>query len=75
LRCVVTSPLRGVAAQGIVKKSGERCSKYATRIDPPEPAPDVFAAVQDQLGLKLESARATLDILVIDYAARTPVEN
>jgi bla regulator protein BlaR1 len=32
--------------------------------------PSVFAAIQDQLGLKLESTRAPVDILVIDHAER-----
>jgi uncharacterized protein (TIGR03435 family) len=31
-------------------------------------APSLFAAVQEQLGLKLESARAPLDVVVIDSA-------
>ena len=30
-------------------------------------APNLFTAVQEQLGLKLESARAALDVVVIDY--------
>jgi uncharacterized protein (TIGR03435 family) len=36
---------------------------------PPEGAetrPDLFTAIQQQLGLKLESARAQIDVLVID---------
>jgi uncharacterized protein (TIGR03435 family) len=28
--------------------------------------PDIFAAVQEQLGLKLETARAPVDVTVID---------
>ena len=37
-------------------------------------APDLFTAVQEQLGLKLEPARAPVDILVIDHVER-PSEN
>lgn len=36
---------------------------------------DIFAAVEQQLGLKLESAKATREILVVDHAERMPREN
>lgn len=36
--------------------------------------PSVFTAVQDQLGLKLESSKALLDVLVVDRIER-PSEN
>jgi uncharacterized protein (TIGR03435 family) len=35
----------------------------------------LFTALPDQLGLKLNSRRATVDVLVIDQAARAPTEN
>jgi uncharacterized protein (TIGR03435 family) len=37
-------------------------------------APSIFTAVQEQLGLRLESARAPVDVLVIDGVDR-PAEN
>ncbi|HUP02624.1 MAG TPA: TIGR03435 family protein [Bryobacteraceae bacterium] len=42
---------------------------------PPAPsdtaaAPDLFTAIQDQLGLKLESTKATVDVLVVDKAEK-----
>jgi uncharacterized protein (TIGR03435 family) len=40
-----------------------------------DPAPDFFAAVEQQLGLKLESKRAPVEVLVIDHAERMPIEN
>jgi uncharacterized protein (TIGR03435 family) len=46
---------------------------------PPEggdnPLPDVFAAVQQQLGLRLEARKAPIDLLVIDYAEKLPSGN
>jgi uncharacterized protein (TIGR03435 family) len=39
------------------------------------PAPDIFAAIEEQLGLKLQSTRSTLQILVVDSADRVPTEN
>ena len=37
--------------------------------------PDIFAAVQQQLGLKLEASKAPVDVLVIERFDRDPVEN
>ena len=42
--------------------------------DNPDAAPDLFTAFQQQLGLKLESAKAPVDVLVIDKVAK-PSEN
>ena len=35
----------------------------------------VLSIVQDQLGLKLESRKSSVDILVIDHAEKTPTDN
>ena len=37
--------------------------------------PNLFRAVQEQLGLRLESRKGTVDILVVDHAEKTPTEN
>ena len=42
------------------------------------PDPDgetIFSAIQKQLGLKLETQKAAIDLLVIDHLERTPAEN
>jgi uncharacterized protein (TIGR03435 family) len=37
--------------------------------------PDLFQAVQQQLGLKLEGTKGPVEVLVIDSASKVPVEN
>lgn len=41
----------------------------------PEAGLSLFKAIQEQLGLKLESRKSPLDILVIDQAEKVPTEN
>jgi len=44
--------------------------------DPDQAAPDIFAAIEKQLGLKLVKVRdAPVDILVVDSADKVPTEN
>jgi len=40
-----------------------------------DPASIVLSVVQEQLGLKLESRKSLIDILVIDHAEKTPTDN
>jgi len=37
--------------------------------------PSIFTAIQEQLGLRLESKKLPVDTVVIDHIARTPTEN
>ena len=45
------------------------CLKYA-RDDAPGDGPSVFAALEEQLGLKIEARRGPVEVFVIDTAAR-----
>ncbi len=42
---------------------------------PPPERPSLFAAVKDQMGLRLESRRGPLKVLVVEQAAKIPIEN
>jgi uncharacterized protein (TIGR03435 family) len=40
-----------------------------------EPLPDIFGAVQAQLGLRLEPRKGPVELIVIDHVEKTPTEN
>jgi uncharacterized protein (TIGR03435 family) len=52
-----------------------RPDPVAPQSDNTSDAPDLFAAVQEQLGLKLESKKGPVEMLVVDSGQRTPTEN
>jgi len=54
---------------------GDAAGPRPAAADAPAEMPDLFTAIQNQLGLKLEKKRGPLDLLVIDRAEKTPREN
>jgi uncharacterized protein (TIGR03435 family) len=40
-----------------------------------ETGPNIFRALQEQLGLKLESKKSMVDVLVVDHVEKIPTEN
>jgi hypothetical protein len=49
-------------------------SPRATTADA-DPAPSIFSALREQLGLRLKNEKASMDVLVIDRADREPLPN
>ena len=37
--------------------------------------PSLYTALQEQLGLRLESRKGPVDVLVVDYAEKAPADN
>lgn len=47
----------------------------ADPLRPDAGGPNVFAAVQEQLGLKLEPKKTTVPLVIVDHAEKVPTEN
>jgi uncharacterized protein (TIGR03435 family) len=41
----------------------------------PQPEASVFQALREQLGLRLDSTRGPVEILIVDHAERVPTGN
>jgi len=75
--------LAGLSGRPVVDKTGlegryycrVQYSQTGTAAADLDQAPDIFGAVQQQLGLRLEPARGPVEMLVVDHIERTPTEN
>jgi uncharacterized protein (TIGR03435 family) len=47
----------------------------ASQPDAAEPLPDIFSALQSQLGLKLEQKNVPVEVFVVDHMEKTPTGN
>ena len=54
-------------------------AKYLQDLQPTNGPPDVvsvlMSGLQEELGLKLESKKTPLDLVIVDHAEKTPAEN
>ena len=74
----LASSLSGAADRIVIDKTG-LTGEYDIDLtwapdNQPDAGPSIFSALQEQLGLKLEPAKAALDVVVIDHIER-PSEN
>ncbi|MGH9394654.1 MAG: TIGR03435 family protein, partial [Terriglobales bacterium] len=67
----ILSPALSAALQTMAQASAQASAPDVTAAA--EPAPSLFTALQQQLGLKLESKKLPVDILVVDSAAKSPI--
>jgi uncharacterized protein (TIGR03435 family) len=76
----LASALSGMLGRSVVDRTGlKQFYDFAVTWTPDEeqanaPGPSLFTAIQEQLGLKLESTKGPVEVLVIDHAEK-PSEN
>ena len=62
-------------ATGLPAKYDFTVTYADTESDAAEPLPDIYTAVQSQLGLKLEQKKVAVEVMVIDHIEKTPAGN
>jgi len=63
------------SGQSLIQLLGATSRSSAPVGDATDPAPDIFAALEKQLGLKLVKSTTTIQIFVIDHLDKMPTEN
>jgi uncharacterized protein (TIGR03435 family) len=77
----LTFSLEGLNIQGPMgplpapPSGGGGANASGTFVPEGEAPPDLFAAVQAQLGLKMEAKKGPVEMIVIDHIEKTPTEN
>ncbi len=76
----MTGLLAHRAGQPVIDKTGLTGTydfklSYRPVSDSSSDLPDFFTALQEQLGLKLESRKVPVEFLVIDHIDKIPTEN
>jgi uncharacterized protein (TIGR03435 family) len=76
---VIAGLLARIVGYQVVDKTGLKGTyDFDVRFAPEnskESGPDIFAAIQEQLGLKLEPGKAPVETLIVDHAERIPSDN
>ncbi len=49
--------------------------EYSNLEDSGDPSPDLMAALQQQLGLRLEARKAPVETILVDHLDKNPTEN
>jgi uncharacterized protein (TIGR03435 family) len=68
----LTDNLSGILKRKVLDRTGladqfDVDLKWTPDLAPPDGGPSIFTAIEEQLGLKLESGKAPIDVLVIDH--------